>query len=105
MGVASVPAVRSALARAGWEAGSVDLWEINETFAAQVLLDARALGLDLARVNVNGGSIAFGHPFAASGARHVLGLALELRRRRLRRGAAAVCVGGGLGVAVLLEAC
>lgn len=105
MGVASVPAVRGALARAGWQASSVDLWEVNETFSAQLLLDARALDLDLSRVNVNGGSIALGHPFAASGARHVLGLALELRRRGLRRGGAAVCVGGGLGVAVLLEDC
>ncbi|MBI5594562.1 MAG: thiolase family protein [Elusimicrobia bacterium] len=105
MGVASVPAVRAALARAGWEAPAVDLWEVNETFAAQALLDARELGLDLAKVNVNGGAIALGHPFAASGARLVLGLALELRRRGLRRGGAAVCVGGGLGVCVLLEAC
>ena len=103
MGVASVPAVRAALAKAGWTAESVDLWEINETFAAQLLLDARELGLDLARVNVNGGSIALGHPFAASGGRLLLGLALEMRRRRARRGVAAVCVGGGLGVAVCLE--
>lgn len=105
MGVASVPAVRAALAKAGWSARQADLWEVNETFAAQLLLDARELGVDLARVNVNGGSIAFGHPFAASGARHALGLALELRRRGLRRGVAAVCVGGGLGVALALEAC
>lgn len=104
MGVASVPAVRAALAKAGWTAKQVDLWEVNETFAAQLLLDARELGLDLARVNVNGGSIALGHPFAASGGRLLLGLALELRRRSLRRGVAAVCVGGGLGVAVALDA-
>ena len=103
MGVASVPAVRLALAKAGWTAKQVDLWEINETFAAQLLLDVRELGLDLARVNVNGGSIALGHPFAASGARLLLGLALELRRRGLKRGVAAVCVGGGLGVAAALE--
>ncbi|TBR25518.1 thiolase family protein [bacterium] len=104
MGVASVPAVRAALAKAGWTAKQVDLWEVNETFAAQLLLDVRELGLDLARVNVNGGSIALGHPFAGSGARLLLGLALELRRRSLSRGVAAVCVGGGLGVAVALEA-
>ena len=102
--MASVPAVAAALAKAGWTAAEVDLWEINETFSAQLLIDARELGLDLARVNVNGGAIALGHPFAASGARLLQGLALELRRRRARRGGAAVCVGGGLGVAVLVEA-
>ncbi|MBI3300080.1 MAG: thiolase family protein [Elusimicrobia bacterium] len=104
MGVASVPAVRAALAKASWKASDVDLWEINETFAAQLLLDAQELDLDLGRVNVNGGAVALGHPFAASGARLLLGAALELRRRGLRRAGTAVCVGGGLGVAVLLEA-
>lgn len=104
MGVASVPAAVLALAKAGWKASEVDLWEINETFSAQLLLDAQQLGIDLARVNVNGGAIALGHPFAASGARLLHGLALEMRRRRVRRGAAAICVGGGLGVAVLVEA-
>lgn len=103
MGLASVPAVREALGRAGWKTAEVDLFEINETFAAQLLIDIRELGLQEAKVNVNGGAIAFGHPFAASGGRLVLGLLLELKRRGLKRGVASICVGGGMGVAVAVE--
>ena len=104
MAYAAVPAARRALERARWRVRDVDLWEINETFAAQVLLDAAELGLDEERVNVRGGAIALGHPFGATGLRLVLSLLLELRARGKRRGCAAISVGGGLGVAACVEA-
>jgi acetyl-CoA C-acetyltransferase len=104
MAYAAVPAVRRALESARWRASEVDVWEINETFAAQVLLDASELGIDKDRINPNGGAIALGHPFGATGVRLVHTLLLELRRRSRRRGVAAISVGGGLGVAVCVEA-
>lgn len=104
MAYAAVPAARKALERARWRAGEVDLWELNETFAAQVLLDRAELGIDAERVNPNGGALALGHPFGATGVRLVHGLLLELRRRGRRRGVAAISVGGGLGVSVCVEA-
>lgn len=103
MGVASVPAIRALLEKTGRSVSSVDLFEINETFAAQLLLDAGELSIPPEKLNVNGGAIAFGHPFAATGGKLVLGLLLELRRRNLSSGIAAICVGGGIGVAVLVE--
>jgi acetyl-CoA C-acetyltransferase len=104
MAYAAVPAIRQALERARWRISDVDLWEINETFAAQVLLDAAELGLKEERINVRGGAIAIGHPFGATGLRLVLSLLLELRRRGQRRGCAAISVGGGLGIAACVEA-
>ncbi len=104
MAYAAVPAVFKALESARWRPQDADLWELNETFAAQVLLDLDALGLDPARVNPRGGAIALGHPFGATGLRLVLSLLLELRRRGLRRGVAAISVGGGLGIAACVEA-
>ena len=104
MAYAAVPAIRQALETARWRVGDVDLWEINETFAAQVLLDAADLGVKEDRINVRGGSIALGHPFAATGLRLVLSLLLELRRRGGRRGCAAISIAGGLGIAVCVEA-
>ena len=104
MAYAAVPAVRLALERARWRAADVDLWEINETFAAQVLLDAAELGIPEERLNVRGGAIALGHPFGATGLRLVLALLLELRVRGKRRGCAAISVGGGLGIAACVEA-
>ncbi|HXT02125.1 MAG TPA: thiolase family protein [Elusimicrobiota bacterium] len=104
MAYAAVPAVRQALERARWRASDVDLWEINETFAAQVLLDAAELAIPEERINVRGGAIALGHPFGATGLRLVLSLLLELRRRGQRRGCAAISVGGGLGIAACVEA-
>ncbi len=103
MAYAAVPAVRKALERARWRVEDVDLWEINEAFAAQVLLDRAELGLDPERVNVNGGAIALGHPFGATGVRLVHTLLLELKRRSRRRGVAAISVGGGLGIAACVE--
>ncbi|MDE2511564.1 MAG: acetyl-CoA C-acyltransferase [Elusimicrobia bacterium] len=103
MAYAAVPAIRKALESARWRVSDVDLWEVNETFAAQALLDAAELGIPEEKINVRGGAIALGHPFGATGLRLVLSLLLELRRRGLRRGCAAISVGGGLGIAVCVE--
>jgi acetyl-CoA acetyltransferase family protein len=103
MGLGPAPAARMALERAGLGLGDVDLWEINEAFAGQILGVVRELGLDLAKLNVNGGAIALGHPLAATGTRLTLTLLKELRRRNLRYGVAAACIGGGQGIAVVLE--
>lgn len=104
MGIGPVPAARKVLSRAGLSANDLDLIELNEAFAAQALACVRALGLDLARVNVNGGAIAIGHPLGASGARILLTLAHELHLRGLRWGLATLCIGVGQGLAVLIEA-
>jgi acetyl-CoA C-acetyltransferase len=103
MGVGPVPAVRKLLDRVGLEPGEIDLVELNEAFASQSLAVVRELGLDEARVNVNGGAIALGHPLGMSGARLVVSLLHELRRRDGRYGLATLCVGVGQGVAALFE--
>jgi 3-oxoadipyl-CoA thiolase len=103
MGVGPVPAVRKLLERAGIEAGDIDLVELNEAFASQSLVVIRELGLDPERVNVNGGAIAIGHPLGMSGARLVVTLLHELRRRGGRYGLATLCVGVGQGQAALFE--
>ncbi len=104
MGIGPVPAVRKALARAGLGVGEVDLWELNEAFAAQVLACMRDLDLDPARVNVHGGAIALGHPLGASGARLLATLVHALRRRGGRYGVATMCIGVGQGIALVVEA-
>jgi acetyl-CoA C-acetyltransferase len=104
MGIGPVPAVRKVLDRAGLQATDVDLFELNEAFAAQSLAVVRELGLDMGRVNVNGGAIALGHPIGASGARVLTTLIYALRARKLRRGIAALCIGGGMGIAMAIEA-
>lgn len=104
MGTGPIPAVRRCLDRAGWSIADLDLVEANEAFAAQALCVNRELGLDPAKVNVNGGAIALGHPIAASGARLLLTLAEELRERSLHAGMASLCIGGGQGQAIVLEA-
>jgi 3-oxoadipyl-CoA thiolase len=103
MGIGPVPAVRKLLARAGVDAGDLDLVELNEAFASQSLVVIRELGLDPERVNVNGGAIALGHPLGMSGARLVVTLLHELRRRGGRYGLATLCVGVGQGQAALFE--
>lgn len=103
MGVGPTYAIPLALKRAGLEVGDIDLFEINEAFAAQVVQNVRALGLDDERVNVNGGGIALGHPTGQSGVRLVVSLLHELGRRRGRFGLASLCVGGGQGVAAVFE--
>ncbi len=103
MGIGPVPAVRKLLERAGVEAGDIDLVELNEAFASQSLVVIRELGLEPERVNVNGGAIAIGHPLGMSGARLVVTLLHELRRRGGRYGLATLCVGVGQGQAALFE--
>jgi acetyl-CoA C-acetyltransferase len=103
MGIGPVPAVRALLRRTGLTIGDIDLIEINEAFAAQVLACQRDLEFDLQRTNVNGGAIALGHPIGATGARITTTLIHEMRRRKARRGLATLCISGGLGIALLLE--
>ena len=104
MGIGPVPSIRMALERAGIGLDDVDLFEINEAFSAQYLAVEKELGLKRERVNVNGGAIALGHPLGATGTRLVLTLLLELRRRGGRLGVASACIGGGQGIALVLEA-
>ncbi|MDR3472015.1 MAG: acetyl-CoA C-acetyltransferase [Devosia sp.] len=103
MGLGPIPASRKALERTGWRMEDVDLWEINEAFAAQSLAVVSELGIDPARVNVNGGAIALGHPIGASGARILVTLLHEMRHRAARRGMATLCIGGGMGIALAVE--
>ena len=103
MGIGPVPAVRKLAGRTGIDPASIDLVELNEAFAAQAVACVRGLGLDPARVNVNGGAIAIGHPLGASGARITVTLVHEMVRRGARRGLASLCVGVGQGLAVMFE--
>jgi acetyl-CoA C-acetyltransferase len=103
MGIGPVPAVQKLLGRAGVEVGELDLVELNEAFASQSLVVIRELGLDPEKVNVNGGAIALGHPLGMTGARLVVTLLHELRRRGGRYGLATLCVGVGQGQAALFE--
>ncbi len=103
MGIGPVPAIRVLLERTGLALNRIDLFEINEAFAAQVLPVARDLSIDPNRLNVNGGAIAIGHPLGATGTRLALTMALEMKRRAARYGIASACIGGGQGIAVLLE--
>ena len=104
MGMGPVPAVRAALDRAGLKLDDIDLVELNEAFAAQSLAVIRELGLDPGKVNVNGGAIALGHPIGASGARVLTTLIYALKARSLRYGVATLCIGGGMGIAMAVEA-
>jgi acetyl-CoA C-acetyltransferase len=103
MGMGPVSASQKALARAGWKASDVDLFELNEAFAAQACAVNKALGIDPAKVNVNGGAIAIGHPIGASGCRILVTLLHEMQRSNAKKGLAALCIGGGMGVALALE--
>jgi acetyl-CoA C-acetyltransferase len=103
MGMGPVPAVRKVLDRAGLTTGDIDLFELNEAFAVQSLAVIRELGLDAGKVNVNGGAVALGHPIGASGARILTTLIHALQARRLRYGVASLCIGGGMGTAMVVE--
>lgn len=103
MGCGPIPATQKALQKAGWSVADLDLIEANEAFAAQACAVNRELGLDPDRVNVNGGAIALGHPIGASGARVLVTLLHELQKRDAKRGLATLCIGGGMGVALLVE--
>jgi acetyl-CoA C-acetyltransferase len=103
MGTGPIPASRKALQKAGWSLDSLDLIEANEAFAAQACAVNKDLGWDPAKVNVNGGAIALGHPIGASGARVLNTLLFEMQRRGAKRGLATLCIGGGMGVAMCVE--
>jgi acetyl-CoA C-acetyltransferase len=103
MGMGPVSATRKALQRAGWNAADVDLFELNEAFAAQACAVNKELEIDPAKVNVNGGAIAIGHPIGASGCRILVTLLHEMQRRDAKKGVAALCIGGGMGVSLALE--
>ncbi len=103
MGTGPIPSTRKALQRAGWSVGDLDLIEANEAFAAQACAVNKDLGWDTARVNVNGGAIALGHPIGASGARVLTTLLHEMGRRDAKKGLATLCIGGGMGVAMCVE--
>ncbi|MBF0584225.1 MAG: acetyl-CoA C-acetyltransferase [Magnetococcales bacterium] len=103
MGTGPIAAVRKVLDKAGWMVSDLDLIEANEAFAAQAMAVNNAMGWDMAKVNVNGGAIAIGHPIGASGARILVSLLHEMVRRDVRRGLATLCIGGGMGVAMVVE--
>ncbi len=103
MGMGPVPAAKKALERAGWKPADLDLLEINEAFAAQACAVHQAMGWDTSKVNVNGGAIAIGHPIGASGCRILVTLLHEMARRGSKKGIAALCIGGGMGVALTVE--
>ena len=103
MGMGPVSATRKALQRAGWSAADIDLFELNEAFAAQACAVNQELAIDPAKVNVNGGAIAIGHPIGASGCRILVTLLHQMQRQGAKKGLAALCIGGGMGVAMALE--
>jgi len=103
MGIGPVPASKKALEKAGWTVADLDLIEANEAFAAQALCVGKELGFDPAKVNVNGGAIAIGHPIGASGARVLTTLIYEMARRDAKKGLATLCIGGGMGIAMCVE--
>jgi acetyl-CoA C-acetyltransferase len=100
---APVPAARKLLQKLGWSPDDVDLWEVNEAFAVVPMAFAREIGVSRDRLNVNGGACALGHPIGASGARIIVTLLNALETRGLKRGLAAICIGGGEGTAIVIE--
>ena len=103
MGSGPIPASRKALEKAGWKAADLDLIEANEAFAAQACAVNKDMGWDTAKVNVNGGAIAIGHPIGASGARVLVTLLYEMGKRDAKKGLATLCIGGGMGIAMCVE--
>jgi acetyl-CoA C-acetyltransferase len=103
MGIGPIPASTLCLKKAGWAAKDLDLLEINEAFAAQAIAVNRDMGWDTAKVNVNGGAIAIGHPIGASGCRILVTLIHEMIKRDAQKGLASLCIGGGMGVALAIQ--
>ena len=103
MGLGPIEAVREATKKASWNLNEIDLFEVNEAFAAQSIAVIRELGIDQKKVNVNGGAIALGHPIGASGARILVTLIHELKRQKKNKGCATLCIGGGMGIALCIE--
>jgi len=98
-----IGAVNEAIKKAKWNINEIDLFEINEAFAAQSIAVIRELGIEQNKVNVNGGAIALGHPIGASGARIIVTLLHEMKRQKKNRGCATLCIGGGMGIALCVE--
>jgi acetyl-CoA C-acetyltransferase len=103
MGLGPIEAIRGAIKKAKWDLDEIDLFEINEAFAAQSIAVIRELGIDQSKVNVNGGAIALGHPIGASGARILVTLIHEMKRQNKNKGCATLCIGGGMGIALCVE--
>ena len=103
MGLGPINAVREAIKKAKWSLDEIDLFEINEAFAAQSIAVIRELDIDQKKVNVNGGAIALGHPIGASGARILVTLIHEMKRKKKNKGCATLCIGGGMGIALCIE--
>jgi acetyl-CoA C-acetyltransferase len=103
MGTGPIPSSRRALEKAGWKIGDLDLIEANEAFAAQAMAVNKELGWDTAKVNVNGGAIALGHPIGASGARVLVTLLHEMQKRQAKKALVTLCIGGGMGIAMCVE--
>ena len=103
MGLGPIEAVRGAIKKANWDLNDVDLFEINEAFAAQSIAVINELKIDQNKVNVNGGAIALGHPIGASGARILVTLLYELKKQNKKKGCATLCIGGGMGIALCIE--
>ena len=103
MGTGPIPAIKRALKKAGWNKNELDLIEANEAFAAQAIAVNKEIGWAIDKVNVNGGAIALGHPIGASGARILVTLIHEMQRRKIKKGLATLCIGGGMGIAMCLE--
>ncbi len=103
MGIGPISASKRCLEIAGWTVGDLDLLEINEAFAAQAIAVNKDMNWDTAKVNVNGGAIAIGHPIGASGARVLVSLLHEMQRRDAKKGLTSLCIGGGMGVALAVE--
>ena len=103
MGLGPIDAVRLATKKAKWKLDEIDLFEINEAFAAQSIAVIQELGIDQNKVNVNGGAIALGHPIGASGARILVTLIHEMKRQKINKGCATLCIGGGMGIALCVE--
>ena len=103
MGLGPIEAVREAVKKAKWNLDEIDLFEINEAFAAQSLAVIRELNIDRSKVNVNGGAIALGHPIGASGARILVTLIHEMKKQNKKKGCATLCIGGGMGIALCIE--
>ena len=103
MGLGPIPSIQGALSKANWKIDEVDLFEINEAFAAQSLAVLKTLSIPEEKVNVNGGAIALGHPIGASGTRILVTLIHEMIKRDVKRGLATLCIGGGMGIAMCIE--
>ena len=103
MGLGPINAIKKAIQIANWKIDEVDLFEINEAFAAQIIAVIRELNLDENKVNVNGGAIALGHPIGASGARILVTLLNEMKKLNKKKGCASLCIGGGMGIALCVE--